>query len=530
MNISDMISPLDYGIVGLYLVSVLGIGFYVSFRKGHTEDLFLAGRSLHWPNVGLSIFGTNVSPSFMIAGFAAAYDMGMVGANYEWLAWIFLFLLSMLFIPHYLKTNVSTMPEFLEKRYGRSSRVFLSFFALFSTMVLWIGGTLFIGGLLLSQILGWELWLCALLLSLVATSFTVAGGLAAVVVTDSFQSILMIVASTWLAIMGMIKVGSFENLFNSVPPEYWVLCRPRGDEVYPWDAVWLGYPILGIWFWCTDQTIVQRALGAKDRHQGQLGCIFAGFLKVVTPLIFFVPGVMCKILHPELETSKDAYMTMVVNYMPVGAVGLVIAVLMAALISTVDSGLNSLSTVFTLDIYTKYIKPDSRPDQIKTIGRVVTIAGGILAMLVVWAFDYISQYMDLFTMSQSIISFLSPAMAAVFVVGVLWRRATPISGFLTLVIGTIVSLTVGVLYIFVYPPPEHDWPHFMKLVQYLFIGMVVFQVIVSLFTKPLPADQGLEPITFAYLKKSGDKMVWLMWLILAVVMIFIYLLFNRVWW
>lgn len=513
----------------MYVCSVLAIGFFVSFRKGHSEDLFLAGRNLRWFNVGLSIFGTNVSPSFMIAVFAMAYSIGIVGANYEWLACIFLFILAMLFVPHYLNTKVSTMPEFLQIRYGYPSRVFLSWYVLLTTMWVWVGGTLFIGALMFSQILGWKIWFSALLLSLIATSFTVAGGLTAVVITDSFQSILLIVASAWMTIIGLVKIGGIDKLVSGVPEDFWILFRPASDPDWPWPAIIFGYPVLGIWFWCTDQTIVQRVLGARNLYHGQAGCVFAGFIKILTPLIFFVPGVMCRILHPNLENSEQAYITMVVNHMPVGGVGLIIAVIMAALISTIDSGLNSLSTVFTLEIYKKHWRPDAASAETKNVGRIVTVLAGMTGVVITLAFDYVRQYMDLFTMSSAMIGFFAPPMSAVFIVGVLWRRATPIAGFLTLVIGTVVSLSVGVLYLFIFPDAAW-WPHSMLVAFYLFMSLVLFEIIVSLFTRPLPPEQGLPPVTFRNFLKTGDKSIWVLWGVLSVIMITIYLLFNRVFW
>ncbi len=529
MDISSKIQALDYVVVGVYVVSVMAIGFYVSFRKGHSEDLFLAGRSLGWFNIGLSIFGTNVSPAMMIASCAGAYSVGMVVANFEWLAWIFLFLLSMIFIPHYLRTQVSTMPEFMEHRFNRSCREFLSWFAAFSTIWMWIGGTLFAGGLLLEQILGWPLWLSVAFLSLIATSFTVAGGLTAVVVTDSFQSILMIAASTVLTVIGLVKVGGIETLIDSVSPDTWKLFRSASDPEYPWPAIVLGYPVIGIFFWCTDQTIVQRVLGGKSLVHSQSGTIFASFLKIITPFIFFVPGILCRVLHPDLADDKEAYMTMVVNYMPTGAIGLIIAVLIAALVSTVDSGLNSFSTIVTLDIYKRYFRRDATSGHLKNVGRIVTILAGAAGAVVALAFEVASRNLDLFSMGQAMIGYLAPPLAAVFMVGILWRRATAKAAFLTLVFGAAFSISVGTLKLFILPTAEFwNLPalHFMLQAFYLFAGLCVFMVVVSLCTKHKAGDGSLEPLTIAYLRQYGGRTIFILWGIIAVVMLAIYLVFQ----
>ncbi len=525
MNIQNSLTVIDFGVIAIYIVSVLGIGFWVSFRKKHTEDLFLAGRSLGWGNIGLSIFGTNVSPAMMIANCGVAYSTGMVAANFEWLAWIFLFMLAMLFAPHYLNTRVSTMPEFMNRRYGRGCRVFLSWYVLFSTLWIWIGGTLFAGGLLLGQIMGWPLWASVLFLMIIATSFTVTGGLKAVVITDSFQSILMIAASAALTIIAFLKIGSVQNLMDSVPADYWKLFRPADDSAFPWPAVVLGYPIMGVWFWCTDQTIVQRVLGGRDLRQGQLGTIFAAFLKIITPLIFFMPGIFCKVLHPNLTDSTEAYMTMVVNYMPVGAVGLIVAVLIAALISTVDSGLNSLSTVFTLDIYCKCIRPQAARKEIIWVGRLVTIAAGFAGVGVALCFSYALRYMDLFSMGQSMLGFLAPSMATVFLVGVLWPRATSTAALSTLIGGTVLSLTVGAFYLFVFPGADF-WPHFLLLSFYLFAVLVVFMIIVSLMTKKPPLENKLPSIASSYSYGRPAKIVWVLWILIAIIMGVLYVIFN----
>ena len=524
MEISQSLTSLDFLVILLYVIALLSLGFWVSFRKKHTNDLFLAGRTLKWPNIGLSIFGTNVSPSMMISSAGVAYASGMVASNMEWLAWWFLMLLAMVFIPHYMNTKISTMPEFLLKRFGPSCRNFLSWYTLFATIVLWLGGTLYAGGLLLSQIMGWPIWLSIVLLVTIATSFTITGGLAAVVVTDSFQSILMIVASTILTVIAFVKIGSFDRLINSVPADYWTLFRPADDPTFPWYAVLLGYPVGGIWFWCTDQTIVQRVLGGKDARQGQLGCVLAAFLKIIVPFIFFVPGIMCKVLHPNLDDADKAYMTMVTNYLPHGMIGLIVSVLIAALISTVDSGLNSLSTVFTLDIYCTRFKTNASELEKKRIGQIVTFAGAIIAIVVSLCIATIPDK-SLFEKLLAIIQFLSPPLAAVFIVGILWRGANTISAFLTLVVGSVVSVGIGIGYLANWPNKD-IYPHFMLLSFLIFAGLIIFMILVSLITG---TDKIKTFPTLAEAMHNTNKKtrgIWTLWAILGIIMFALYIIFN----
>ena len=527
MDISSKIHFIDYSVVAVYVVTVLSIGFWVSFRKGHTEDLFLAGRDLNWANIGLSIFGANVSPSMMIGCCGVAFSYGMVGSNFEWLAWVFLMLLAMVFMPHYLNTKISTMPEFMSRRYGNSCRSFLSWYVVFTTLWMWVGGTLFAGGILLSQILGWPLWVSFVLLAAIGTSFTIFGGLTAIAFTDMFQSGLIIVASAISTIIGVVKVGGIDAVINGVPDDFWVLFRPASDALYPWTAILLGYPVLGIWFWCTDQTIVQKVLGARSMRHGQAGTLFASVLKIMTPFIFFMPGILCRILHPELKDPNEAYMTMVSNYLPVGMVGLIIAVLVAALVSTINAGLNSLSTVFTLDIYVKMFRPQSSQHVIKRVGQIVVLISAIISVVIAMLFSRI-QGLDLFGIGQSMISFLAPSMASVFLIGVLWKRATSQAALLTLVLGNIVSMGIGYNYIFnLTEETRTTWPSFLLLSFYLFVALSILMIVVSLFTPKPSAEHILPSIREGY-KKLGinEKPVWLAWLGIAIIMGIIYFVFN----
>jgi SSS family solute:Na+ symporter len=524
MIIHSLLAPTDFVVIAFYLIILLTIGFWISFRRNHSQDIFLGGRSFGWANVGFSLFGTNVSPSMMISSASIAYASGMVASNMEWLAWPFLLLLAMIFVPHYLNTRISTMPEFLDRRFGNSCRVFLSWYTVLTTLTLWLGGTLYTGGVLLSQIMHWPLWFSVVSLMLVAASFTTTGGLAAVIWTDTFQSALMIVGSTVLTILAFSKIGSIGKLVHSVPADYWNLFRPMSDTTYPWHAVVLGYPVSGIWFWCTDQTIVQRTLGAKDIRQGQLGCVFMSFLKIFVPFIFFVPGVMCKILYPGLKNSDEAYMALIGNLLPTGLVGLMVSVLIAALISTVAGGLNSLTTVFTLDIYCRNFRPNATPTETIWLGRIITVIGAIVAVTVALALGSVKG-MDLFSLLMSIISFLSPPLATVFIVGVFWKRANAAAAISTLIIGGICSLTIGLCYLAGWPSMEF-YPHFMLLSFYIFAALIIVMVVVSLLTRPQPNSL---PSLAENLRKKGNssRLVWFWWAVLAAIMLGLYLFFNN---
>jgi len=527
MDIHSALTSLDYLVILIYIVVILAIGFWVSLRKKHSEDFFLAGRSLGWGNIGLSIFGTNVAPSMLIASCAIAYTHGMVASTFEWLAWPFLMLLALVFLPHYLVTRVSTMPQFLERRYGEGSRRFLSYYAVFTTCVS-LGTTLYAGGILMAQIMAWPVLWCMILLTLLATSFTIVGGLEAVTVTDSFQAVLMIAASIALTVIGLSKVGGLSGLFGSVDPITWQLFRPASDAAYPWHAIVLGYPVMGIWFFCTNQVIVQRALGARNLEHSQKGVALAGYLKILIPLIFVFPGIICRVLFPDLEDSNSAYTTMVTTCLPQGLIGLIVAVLIAALVSTVDSQLNSLSTLFTMDIYCKHFKKDATNNEQKKIGRIAMAFGGAGAVLLGWLLNQI-EGMDLFSMIQSIIAFMAPSMAAVFLIGVLWKRATPTAALATLVIGNVVSIGIGICYLAKWPVGV-EWPHFLLLSFYLFCGLSLMLVIVSLFTQPSSSIAPLPTLRESRKQLMGEqgtaRSVVVIWSLLAAVMFIVYFLFE----
>jgi SSS family solute:Na+ symporter len=548
VDIHDKLQTLDFVVIVAYVVVLVTIGMWVSFRRRGAEDLFLGGRSQGWRVVGLSIFGTNVNPSFLISSCSVAYVSGFAAANFEWLAWWLMMLLAMLFVPYYVKTRVSTTPEFILRRFGRGAHAFLSYYALFTTIVSWLGLVLYTGGLLFSQIMGWPLWLSLVVLMAIATSFTIIGGLAAVMITDAFQAVLMIVGATVLTAIGLYEVGGVSGLVAQVPQSYWILLRSGPEAEYPWYAMLLGYGVAGIWFWCSDQTIVQRVLGAKDLRNAQLGTVFAAFLKILPPFLFLLPGILCFVLHPELKDPDEAFATMIVHHLPTGMVGLMVAVLIAALISTIDSGLNSFSTVFTLDIYKRSIRPGASPREVKLVGRMGTLLAAALAIGVALTMANFDR--GLFDMIQSVIGFIAPPVSAVFLLGVLWRRATSTAALLTLIVGSSVSIMIGFCHLSGFDGAEASrwvgtcvsaaageqldawigglvWDHFLLVSFYLFAGILLFMVVISLLTRNSPNEEQLPSLREAYQgQESNSKFIWILWALLATCMGVIYLIFD----
>lgn len=526
-NIHEALTSLDYFVIVTYVVGIVGFGFWISLRQGESTDFFLAGRSLGWKSIGLSIFGTNVAPSMLIASCGIAYSQGMVASTFEWLAWPFLMLLAVVFLPHYLATRVSTMPQFLLHRYGDRSRQFLSYYAIFTTCIS-LSTTLFAGGILMSQILGWSLVGCMVAMMVIATSFTIVGGLQAVTITDAFQSLLMIGVSLSLTLVGLYQVGGPGELIAKVDPSMWQLFRPSSDDAYPWHAVLLGYPVMAIWFFCTNQLIVQRALGAQNLDQAEKGVGFAAYLKILTPLLFAFPGVICSVLYPGLEDSDAAYTTMVTGLMPSGMVGMVVAVLIAALISTINSQLNSLSTLVTVDVYCRGREVEPTQRKQKLVGQIVMAIGAVIAVVLGLALSRV-EGMDLFSMLQSIIAFMAPSMAVVFLAGVLWRRASPAGALVVLVGGNVVSIGIGICYLAKWPVGV-EWPHFLLLSFYLFCALAIVMVVVSLATRPVPAERRMATVRESWDRcqqmNPGGRRNWTMWAVLAAIMTLLYVAFE----
>ena len=524
------ITAIDWAIVVLYLGALWGIGLYVAYRHRRQAEGFMVDRRFGWFTIGTSIFATNIGPAFLLASASAAYAVGMATANFEWLAWIFLFLLAVVFAPHYLRLRITTMPEFMRRRFGNSTADFLSWYGLGTIIVLWVGGDLFVGSRLLHQMLGIDEWQCLLALAVIFTSFTVAGGFAAVMVTDAFQAVLMIGSMLTLNIIAFSHIGSLGALRDGVPADYWQLFRPAGDAKYPWPAIVLGYPILGLWFWCTDQTIVQRMLGARDLRQAQLGATFTAFLKILPPFLFMMPGIFCLVLQPRLDSPDKAFLTMLTNYMPVGMVGLMISVLFAASVAGVAGGLNAFSTIFTMDIYRRQVRAAASPIHLKRVSQWVVVVVAVAAVGAAMAMQRSGK--NIFDTLQSVIAYFAPPVATVFVLGVAWHRATAAAAQVTLYVGSAVSLSIGLMDL-LGQPYRGFWPHFMLMTFFLFLFCSLLFVLVSLCTTHASYEQMIE-VTPRQRAAEGSPdpapgagtLGWILWAVLAAIMITLYAVFS----
>jgi SSS family solute:Na+ symporter len=515
-NIS--LESLDWTILIAYFLILMGIGVWASLKRKKGSSLFLAENSLGWHHIGFSMWGTNVGPSMLIASASAGFTTGIVSGNYAWYAFVFICLLAFVFAPRYLGARVTTLPEFMGRRFGQSTRNILAWYTIVTILISWLALTLFAGGILIRQIFDIPMWQSALILLIISAFFTMAGGLKAVAYTNVFQMLLLIFVSATLTIVGLYKVGGVEGLAAAVPADYWNLFRPNSDADFPWLPIILGYPIMGVWFWCTDQSMVQPVLAAKSLKQGQLGANFTGWLKILDVPLYILPGIICLALFPTLQNPDEAYMTMVTNLFPIGMVGLVLAVLTAALVSTIGSALNALSTVFTMDIYVKKYRPEASTKEIIRIGQIVTVVGALISVIITVAIDSI----NLFNVFQSVLGFIAPPMAAVFLFGVFWKRTTMRAANFALTAGTIFSIGVGILYLWVFPAEKYDmWPHFMLLSFDLFIAIGIGMIVISLLDKK---PQG-NTLDYGKIAKPAMSVV-ILWALLILVMLGLYIFFN----
>src|SRR6201988_4642835 len=325
------IATLDLVIIGVYFLIVFGIGFYFSRRGRTSTEYFLAGRNIGWVFVGAFLFVFNISTEHFIGLSGTGASSGLAVGHFEWLACLILLILGWVFVPFYLRSNVFTMPQFLERRFNRQCAVYLAGISIIAYIFTKISVQLYAASVVLERVAGWWLWKTAVVLVIATGIYTVAGGLAAVIYTDTVQTLILIAGAMALTIIGLHRVGGLEHLRTRVPPSSFHMMKPAPDSQFPSTGIFFGAPILGIWYWCTDQVIVQRVLSARDEGHAKAGTIFAGFLKILPVFLLVLPGIIAYALFPEQVVKPDyAYPTLVLTLLPVGLVGLVMAAFLAA--------------------------------------------------------------------------------------------------------------------------------------------------------------------------------------------------------
>ncbi len=510
------LEPLDLAIIAVYFVIVFSIGFYFARKERTSEDYFLASRNVGWFAIGASLFVSNISTEHFIGLAGSGATSGLAVGHFEWLACLILLILGWVFVPFYLRTNVFTMPEFLERRFSRSCAVYLAAISILAYIFTKISVHLYAAAVVLERVVGWNPLTAAIILVVATGVYTIAGGLAAVIYTDLVQTLILICGAVILAVVGLHEVGGFAGLRAALPQSYFHMIKPMSDSEYPWTGIYFGAPILGIWYWCTDQVIVQRVLSAKDEGHAKAGTIFAGFLKILPVFILVLPGLVAAALYPQLFTRDAngvvtngdiAYPTLIINLLPHGLIGVMIAALMAALMGAMSSVFNSASTLVTLDFYKK-VRPKATEVQLVAFGRMATGILVVLGLLWVPFIKLISA--QLFIYLQSVQAYISPPIAVCFIFGILWPRLNGTGAIRSLLTGFVLG---ALRFTFEVLDKSHHFGsapirwmldmNFLHYAIFMFVVCAAVLIVASLRT-PAPSHEQLAGLTFATVEQKVD--------------------------
>ncbi len=533
------ISTIDLIIILAYLTVIVAIGI-LSARKKKTssEGFFLAGRSLRWGMIGAALFAANISTIHMVGLAANGFKDGIVWGNFEWMATFLLIFLALFFAPFYFKNKISTLPEFLEKRYGPKSRSFFAFIVILTALFSHIGISLYAGAVVLKTFFGVDIMASILVISLITTLYSILGGLRAIVVIESFQSVILIGGALLLTILAVSLlpdqgIHSMSELKAALRPNQLDLLQSGKTSILPWYAILLGYPVLGIYYWCADQTIVQKVLGAKTLNDAQNGPLFAGFLKILPVFIMVFPGILAYVLFQDKITDpNDTLMVLISNILPAGLVGLMTAALLAALMSTISAGLNSVGTMVSMDIL-KRMRPGMSDKAVLRSGRIASLVVIILAIS--WS-PWIGRFESIFDAISIILSMLSPPVASVFIMGILSKRGNDRVALSTMIFGLVAGTIVFCLD---FEPisgakliTDGLGIPFLMQAWWLFVLCITFHSIQGAYSESRPREE-IRNLIFtrehllgfkARIESARDPRIWAA--VLLVIMILLYIYFG----
>ncbi|KAM3915767.1 sodium/glucose cotransporter 4 isoform 2-T2 [Leptodactylus fuscus] len=537
----------DIIVVVVYFVFVLAVGIWSSVRasRGTVGGYFLAGRSMTWWPIGASLMSSNVGSGLFVGMAGSGAAGGLAVGGFEWNASWVLVALGWIFVPVYIASGVVTMPEYLEKRFGgHRIRIYMSVLSLILYIFTKISTDIYSGALFIQVSLGWNIYLATVILLVVTAIYTVAGGLSAVIYTDTLQTVIMVVGAFVLMFISFDKIGWYTGLeekYMAAIPKVIVpntTCHlPRSDAFHmlrdpitgdlPWPGLIFGLTILATWVWCTDQVIVQRSLSAKNLSHAKGGSIVGGYLKILPTFFVVLPGMISRALYPDeigcvhpdecrkhcgidVSCSNIAYPKLVITLLPVGLKGLMIAVIMAALMSSLTSIFNSASTIFTLDVWLR-IRKNAKEQELMIVGRVFIVILVVISILWIPIIQAANSGL-LFDYVQSVTSYLSPPVTAIFILAIFIKRVNEPGAFWGLLIGLVVGL-IRMIMDFVYRGPncgEKDTrPVILKDVHYLYFAILLFGftsavcIVISLFTEAIPDDE-LGRMTWWTRKRSDE--------------------------
>lgn len=455
-----------------------------------SDDYFLGGRNFIWPFVGLSLVATNMSGATYVGLAGAGYSGGISVFAYEWMTTVILVVFMFFLLPFYLRSEVFTLPEFLDKRFDQRSRLTFAGFNLFANMFIDMAAALYAGGVVIRVLFpAIPLWIDIAALAILAAVYTIFGGLGAVMISDSFQASLTIIGGAVVFFIMLSRIPSWEAVSRQAGEEKMSLILPIGNETLPWPGLITGVVVIGMYYWTTNQLVVQRTLGARSLDHGRWGSLMAGFIKLGFLFFFILPGTFAILLYPDIQNPDLIFPTIVFDTFPVGLRGLMLAAIIAAITSTVDSILNSASTVVTMD-FVKTFRPETSQRGLVTIGRIATV--GALIVAIIWA-PTIAQFQTLYGYLQSILSYTVPPVVAVFILGIMWTRITATAAFVTLI-----TMIPGGLFLFVLGPVTGVFLadlHFLYFAGLLLLTSVIILIGISYLGDP-PDREKTEGLTW----------------------------------
>ncbi len=535
---------LDWIVLGIFFLGLVAIAIWAAKQKQETSaDYFLAGRDATWLAIGASIFASNIGSEHLVGLAGAGASSGMAMAHWEMHGWLIL-ILGWVFVPFYARSKIFTIPEFLEKRYNKESRSFLSIISLVSYVLTKVAVTVYAGGIVFKEVFGIEsifgidfFWIGAVGLVVLTGIYTTLGGMRAVLYTSVLQTPVLLIGSIAVLIIGLIKAGGWSQVMeicravpvNADGDTMVNLIRSARDPEYPWTGVILGSAIIGFWYWCTDQYIVQRVLSARDQKQARRGTIFGAYLKLTPVFIFLIPGMIAFALAQQgiihLPSSDSAFAVLVKELLPMGFKGLVVGGLLAALMSSLASLFNSSATLFTVDFYKKF-KPQASEKELVRVGRIATATVVILGILWIPVMKGLGKV--LYAYLQDVQSLLAPGIAAVFLLGVSSKKITSKAGITGLVTGFVLgmfrlglrifqeSINPGSIIYKIFIAP--NWLHYEIA---LFFLVIILMIVVSMFTpKPDPAAiRGLYFGSATPEEKAITRASWNKWDVIHTVII-----------
>ena len=515
MNEHATLSAIDYAVFFAYIALSLLLGFAVSRNaRRKPQDYFLGEKKLPWYVVGTSMVASDLSSEHFIANVGIAYLYGMVVATGSWNSWIIYSIFLFVFLPYYVRTGLYTMPQFLERRYNAACRYLFAASLVVGYVATLLAGSLYAGGLAIESMFGIHMtgdpntdvmW-GIVFLAVVTGAYTIYGGMKASAWTDFLQMIVMLLAGVLLPVLALQRVGGLGLLAREFPEKFDMFLPPTHEQ-FPWTGVFTGFLTVGLWYTCASQHIVQRVLSAKNEWHARMGVVSAGLLRILTPLFFVIPGIAAYKLFPELEASRrqdQAYLLLVQTLIPTGLKGLVLAGMAAALMSTVSTVLNSTSTLLTIDLYKKLLRPAASDREQVLFGMAAGVVVLIVSIFI--AFLYIESPEALFRLVQRIFFWIAPPFAVVFLLGLLWRRANGTAAVATILGGFGFRMVVEWL---VWPrlPSLRDYQAAYQhgaLITWLFCLIVM--IVVSLLTRS-PAPEQTQGIIWnrSYLHLPPDE-------------------------